>query len=113
MEEKTSAPETKTDETPETEDSRREMIGKVFSALGAVTVGGLIASTGEAAQQMPPQAMPQQAMPVPAGVALRSEKLQSGGFALSLGGRDIATALAREGLNSKLGERSSVTLTWA
>ena len=43
-------------------------------------------------------------MPAPAGVALRSEKLQSGGFALSLRGKDIATALAREGLNSKLGQ---------
>jgi hypothetical protein len=107
MEEKVSAPETKMDETPETEDSRREVIGKVFAALGAATVGSLIASVGEAAQQMPPQAMP-----APAGVALRSGKLQSGGFALSLGGKDIATALAREGLNSKLGERSSVTLTW-
>jgi hypothetical protein len=106
MEEKVSAPETKMDETPETEDSRREVIGKVFAALGAATVGSLIASVGEAAQQMPPQAMP-----APAGVALRSGKLQSG-FALSLGGKDIATALAREGLNSKLGERSSVTLTW-
>src|SRR5512143_2305174 len=89
------------------EPSRRDMIGKVFSAMGAVAVGSLLAAPGDAQAQFGGSA------PAQAASNFRLEKLDTGGFALKLTGGALATALQREGLKSKLGAGSSVTLTWS
>jgi hypothetical protein len=103
-------PESTNVASEDSEQSRREMIGKVFTAMGAVAVGSLLAAPGDAQAQYAPAAPAALSQSSP---AFKMDRLQTGGFALRLSGASLATALQREGLKSSLGASSSVTLTWS